>query len=116
MQTLVSALVLTVFATPAALAACLEMPEIVTLKVDSVEADTNFPYAAVTASGFPPGLWRMRCAVRGKDGRYLGSDVQQDGAVPAAAPADRMLVPIGSDHDPVAGAECTAIPFVRNQP
>jgi hypothetical protein len=113
MRTLVSALSLAVFATPSATAACLEMPETITLKVDDVRA-TKPGYAYVTSSGFPPGQWRLRCAVRDKEGRYFGADFMTNLQTPASAPAHTMMIPIDSEKvDQIVGADCTAIPFIR---
>ena len=65
----------------------------------------------VTASGFPPGQWRMRCAARDKDGRYLGSSYTRDFEEPASASADSMLIYVGPGKaDEITGADCTAIP------
>ena len=71
-------------------------------------------FVLVTASGFPPGQWRMRCAARDKDGRYLGSGYITDGEEPASAPAHSMQIYVGEERaDEITGADCTAIPFVR---
>jgi hypothetical protein len=56
----------------------------------------------------------LRCAVRDKEGRYLGTDFMADFQTPASAPAATMMIIIDSEKvDQVAGADCSAIPFVQ---
>ena len=66
-----------------------EAAEPITLRVDNIELMSSGSTGLVrlTVSGFPPGTYTVRCAIRDKTGRYLQAHHSN---LPATGPADSM--------------------------
>ena len=86
---------------------CPKLPKTVPLKVDSMH--TVVPFVYVTVSGVPPG-WYVKCAVRDKDGNYLGAEMKAlDGGVRILGPAFTMMMIGAARPEDAVGADCIAI-------
>jgi hypothetical protein len=96
-----SALLCTALAAPVA-AHDPQLPETVTLNVDNISA--SGPYVTITVSGFPPGFYKVKCAARDKNGKYLGVDTDY---TPVTGPAYSLIIIIGARSGEVVGADCS---------
>jgi hypothetical protein len=100
---------------PAFAADCPQIPETVTLKVDSIRVDPLMGEIGglvdVTVSGFPPGQWIVKCAVRDKDGTYLDSQTEyHDKTAPIVGPAFTMTMQVDRTKiRSIGGADCLAL-------